>query len=737
MNGKPRPFTILIALLSSILIVCVGGYYVFSVRSSLWTKSVTEILEVTTQGRHALDTYIEKDKETLHLLATELSITDSDDASSIEKKMGLPYDEETSYVCVVFSLAKVYTNFTETGTSLGEDDLKLFQSLEGNGVREPFLDGYTGVRKLGVYERFHFADGAEGIVQKTQTLKSISKRFSLSFFDDSGFSYVVNRAGDVLVRSMYRNSNRTFQNLFDIIDLQGNDAEAVDSFQNSLANGDRGVAQFRYSGEEYVFCYVPLEDAEGWYVISIIPNAVIMKQVNDIVSRTLWLCALILVCLLAVGLSFYYQLKKHHKETEQLAYYDTLTGLFRYEKFRIEGEKILKREPSLTILYMDVVGFKLINDLEGYEYGDEVLHLIAEGLKKNAREGDISCRVAGDDFVMLTTCSDKEAIGKLCGDIFLSCKEKTGNGRPLRLRIGICRSEDAGDVSGISGLIDRARMAQRNIPDTSEKNICFYTREMRSQLLKTAEIEKEMDHALAEGEFVHYIQPKYSPDGSRVLGGEALVRWQKKDGSVVSPGEFIPLFEKNGFIKKLDEYIFRCVCKEMKLRLDAGLPVVPISVNVSRANLFRENFAAEYTRIKEENGIPDHLLELELTESLMLENTEDIFSILGDLRKKGFCCSIDDFGSGYSSLNALKDLPADVLKLDRKFLEESEDVGKNETIIRFVIEMAKKLSMVTVAEGVETQEQLTFLRETGCDMIQGFIFSKPLPSEKFYAVLSR
>ena len=121
----------------------------------------------------------------------------------------------------------------------------------------------------------------------------------------------------------------------------------------------------------------------------------------------------------------------------------------------------------------------------------------------------------------------------------------------------------------------------------------------------------------------------------------------------------------------------------------------------------------------------------------MLENTEDIFSILGDLRKKGFCCSIDDFGSGYSSLNALKDLPADVLKLDRKFLEESEDVGKNETIIRFVIEMAKKLSMVTVAEGVETQEQLTFLRETGCDMIQGFIFSKPLPSEKFYAVLSR
>ena len=137
MNGKPRPFTLLIALLSSILIVCVGGYYVFSVRSSLWIKSVTEILEVTTQGRHALDTYLEKDKETLHILATELSITDSDDASSIEKKMGLPYDEETSYVCVVFSLAKVYTNFTETGTSLGEDDLKLFQSLEGNGVREP------------------------------------------------------------------------------------------------------------------------------------------------------------------------------------------------------------------------------------------------------------------------------------------------------------------------------------------------------------------------------------------------------------------------------------------------------------------------------------------------------------------------------------------------------------------------------------------------------------------------
>ena len=260
---------------------------------------------------------------------------------------------------------------------------------------------------------------------------------------------------------------------------------------------------------------------------------------------------------------------------------------------------------------------------------------------------------------------------------------------------------------------------------------------MRQTLLQDAEIESSMQEALASGQFIYYIQPKYAADGTRILGGEALVRWQKPDGTMVSPAEFIPLFERNGFIRQLDIHVFTQVCADLRRLLDAGQPVVPISVNVSRQHLYWPEFAPTYIAIKERYRLPDQLIELELTESTLLENTTAAFSTLEHLRQKGFLCSIDDFGSGYSSLNALKDLPADVLKLDREFLSDSAQPAKSEIIIRGIIDMAKRLSLRIVAEGVETPTQLAFLQDTGCDMIQGFIFSKPLPPDNFYHLLTQ
>ena len=734
MKRAYRPLTIILSLVAAALIVVGGVLFILSVRTSLWTKSVTDVLEVTAQGRHALDTYLEKDLETIHILADELADSAGTYAVAIQNKINFPHEDDTTYLCVELASQTVYTNFTSIGNPVGEEDLAFLAGLVGSGIREPFFDGYTGVRKIAVYERFVFADGSPGFVQKTQTLESVSERFSLSFYDNSGFSYVVNRTGDVLMRSLHRNSNRTFQNLFDIIDAQGNDEAVVQSFREALAADKRGVASFRYDGEDYAFCYVPMEAPEDWFVVSIIPNAVIMAQANNIIHRTLILCALILVCLIAVGLSFFVQMRRHHRETEGLAYYDTLTGLFRYEKLLMDGETLFVREEPLSVLYLDIVNFKLINDLEGYDYGDELLRRTAAILRRCAAAGDVLCRVSGDDFILLSNAPDSESLLALCRAILAACAEPDDKGGACRVRLGVCRREDAGEADHVSGLIDRARMAQRRVAEDGDP-LCFYNEDMRADLLRDAEMERDMHAALRDGEFLYYIQAKYSPDGAKVLGGEALVRWQRANGSLVSPGDFIPLFERNGFIRELDEFVFRCVCRDLRRRLDEGLPVVPISVNVSRATLLSERFAAVYEGIKEENRLPDDLLELELTESLMLEDTETVFAILGRLREKGFRCSIDDFGSGYSSLNALKDLPADVLKLDRKFLGESVDLSKSETIVRFVIEMAKQLSMHTVAEGVETPRQLAFLRETGCDMIQGFIFSRPAPPEAFYEKL--
>ncbi len=734
MRPKRFPFMLLFTVLFSGVIVAMGLYFVLSARSSLWMQNVTDILEVTAQGRHALDTYVEKELDSLHLLAVELAECDADDEEAIRRRIRFPSEEEVAYICLVGNSGKAYTNSGDKQTP--DEELEAVAALSGVGIRKPFLDPYTGVRKISVYERFAFADGTDGFLQKTMRQDYLAERFSLSFFDNTGFSYVVDASGAVLMRSLHRNSNRTFQNLFDIVDLEGNEAEVVESFRKALAEGKKGVANLRYEGEYYAFCYVPMEEAEDWYLVSIIPDSVIMKQANLIIVRALILCAVILAGLTAVGLGIYFQIKRHHRETEQLAFYDKLTGLYRYEKLCLDGEKIFGGGENCAVLYMDVIAFKLINDLEGYAYGDRLLNKIADVLRQDSGEGDLLSRVAGDDFILLTRRSDKESVEKLCEELLGSCADLAAEGRPFKARIGVCRSEDAPEAENVNGLIDRARMAQGKIGEGSAKYYYFYNQELRADLLRAAEIENEAEKALEQGEFVYYIQPKYRPDGGKVLGGEALVRWIKPDGKIVSPGEFIPLFEQDGFICTLDKYIFGRVCKDLRARLDAGLPVAPVSVNVSRIDLFREEFVAEYARIKEESGIPDRLLELELTESIMLDNTEEVCAILSRLRTLGFRCSIDDFGSGYSSLNALKDLPADVLKLDGKFLESRDDSGKNETIVRTIIEMAKRLSMTTVAEGVETEKQLEFLNETGCDMIQGFVFSKPLPPEEFYAKLS-
>lgn len=197
------------------------------------------------------------------------------------------------------------------------------------------------------------------------------------------------------------------------------------------------------------------------------------------------------------------------------------------------------------------------------------------------------------------------------------------------------------------------------------------------------------------------------------------------------PGDFIPVFEKNGFILKLDEYIFEEVCRYLGNRLKKNEAMVPISVNISRMHFHQPDFVERYIKIKDAYAIPDGLIELEITENILLYDIDQVRTIVMQLQRSGLTCSIDDFGSGYSSLNVLKDLPFDVLKLDGVFLRNSYDVSRSQEIVRSIIEMAKRIHLKTVAEGVESEEQLTFLKEVGCDMIQGFVFARPMPISEF------
>lgn len=735
MKNKLRILIIIISIVSACSIAMASYFFVVTTQSLLRDRSVTDILEVTSQGKHALDTYINKDFDTLHQLVNILKNIDGNDRESIQSALYVFDDDETDYLCMNEQSGFINSDQQLEKAQMNEEQRQRLLQMKDTGIREPYIDEVSGVRKIAVYERFTFRDGSTGIAQKSKKVADVRDRFTLSFYDNTGFSYIVNADGDVLIRSTHHNSNRTFQNLFDIIDLEGNDAEKVTQFQKMFKERKSGAAQFLYQDEEYIFCFVPMDTVNNWYVVSIIPAAEVMEQADTIIRRAISLCLLIMVLLAVIGYFFRFNNRKHRQIVENLAFYDELTGLYRYEKFLIEGEhKLQLHHGHLALLYIDIIGFKLLNDMEGYGYGDRVLVHLSQTLKQMAGHDDILCRETADDFIMLVTYQDIKEVEAMAEHILQTVQSGIHENRRINIRIGICLYDDMNSTVKIPALVDRARMAQKYIKSDAQNTYKFYDQTMRTTLLRDAQIEQQMEQALKDHEFFYVIQPKYQLDGTKIRGGEALVRWCR-DGRIISPGEFIPLFERNGFIRRLDEYIYESVCQDIHQRLQQHEEVVPISVNVSRVHLYWDDFVDTYARIKREYEIPDGIIELELTESGLLDNIQKVLPIIQELHKQGFVLSIDDFGSGYSSLNTLKDLPVDVVKVDRAFFDLNDHDERNRIILRSMIAMAKQLSMKVVAEGIENSEQLCMIEHTGCDMVQGFIYSKPVDKQEFYRQL--
>ena len=283
----------------------------------------------------------------------------------------------------------------------------------------------------------------------------------------------------------------------------------------------------------------------------------------------------------------------------------------------------------------------------------------------------------------------------------------------------------------INTIMERANTARKTIKGGHKNSFAFYDKEMHKKILKEKEIENSMVDALNNGEFIVYFQPKYSLSDYQIIGAEALVRWDNPQKGLIPPIEFIPVFERNGFIVNIDFYVFEEVCKKIREWMDEGQKVVPISVNLSRMHFVNSNFIEKFKLIVDKYKIPTRLIELELTETAVLDNIEGLLDTMNNLKEKGFVISMDDFGTGYSSLNLLKELPVDILKLDRAFFTEKDESNNEKIVISNVIKMAKELKMKVISEGVETISQVEFLKQIGCDMVQGYLFSKPMPVKEF------
>ena len=401
----------------------------------------------------------------------------------------------------------------------------------------------------------------------------------------------------------------------------------------------------------------------------------------------------------------------------------------RLHEFRKNVHDLLSAsDRKIAFVQFDIRRFKIINDLYGEKFGDEILLFVKEKLKELCNDRQFFMNPSGDVFMVVTEYDDEQMLMDFIKTIesgLTSFKNVK-----LQLTFGVYSIEDKN--MEIRQMEDRAAIARMAAKTNVLTNVLFYKEQFKELLYTRKFIEENMHAAVEEKQFQMYLQPKYSISQNKIVGAEALVRWTHPERGMVYPNEFIPIMEENGFIKIVDYYIWGEACRFIKKCAEVGITDCPISVNVSRHHLKDVEFMSVLADDIRENQIDKSLLELEITETV---NDLKISQVAMRLKEGGFTLLMDDFGSGYSSLNVLLETPFDVIKLDKKFMDNMMASEKGKLILEYVVSMAEKLGLGLLAEGVETKEQVELLRKIGCDKVQGYYFAKPMPQEEFFEFL--
>jgi len=460
---------------------------------------------------------------------------------------------------------------------------------------------------------------------------------------------------------------------------------------------------------------------------------------NDILACihfiNLMICigAIIVVCAMFFYLAKHMQenLKDSNNELKKMAYYDPVTECYNRNGFYEVAYEIIHQNKDMqyAIILSDIKDFKLINDIFGYEVGDKVLQTQAKLINAYLTKKSVLGRLGGDKFALLMPKANFHA-EQFEANISQMRRTYSTNRYQLHMHLGVYVIEDIEEPIG--KMCDKAAYAISTIKDDRSKILAYYDQDILHNQLRKQQLLNELDQALDKEQIKMYLQPQTTCDG-KLLGAEALVRWEHPEFGMIPPGEFIEYFENSGVIYKLDMYIWEKAAEKIKEWSDRGIDAY-ISVNISQKDFYYIDVKQAIFNISEMYGINKNRLRLEITESTFSEDQDEIKDAISKLHEKGFLIEIDDFGSGYSSLRFLKDVDADVLKIDRGFIQETSnatDINRGQNILKSVIQLSKEINMNVIAEGVETKNQVDLVHEMGCNCFQGFYFSKPIPVDEF------
>ncbi|MBR2407465.1 MAG: EAL domain-containing protein [Lachnospiraceae bacterium] len=491
-------------------------------------------------------------------------------------------------------------------------------------------------------------------------------------------------------------------------------------------------------GKEIYFAAAQVDSHKDFFVVRLTSSEVVEKEIRDEMVRTYLLMALMAVFMVCIVLYAVISYLKNRKEVYNAAYVDALTGIPSKTKHKMDAQELIyRKETRYAYVTFDVDNFKYINEMFDYEYGNQILIHIGKVLRHFTKKDELYARISADNFAMLwEDTGTKNELTARIRELFQQIiqyrePEETLTVCELKFSCGVYRVDDITDINMIRA---NANLARTECKKRVLEDVVYYDEEMKQRRVEEKELEYEAKEALKNHEFLVYFQPKYDVENEKIIGAEALVRWNHPVRGVLSPNSFIPVFEFNGFVVELDLFVLDQVCGLIENWLKEGLCPICISVNLSRVHLHEQNLTERLLEVVHKHNVSPEYIEFELTESAFYEETESLLRVMAEIKQAGFRLSMDDFGSGYSSLNLLRRLPVDVLKLDKVFLEDCDgdaDETRGKRIVMHVISMAKDLKMEVLAEGVETKGQKEFLQNARCDMIQGYYYARPMPLKEF------
>lgn len=730
-----------IAIALAVLVIVLTLFNTLTMRSASTTNADDYVSELTSQIAGTFST----EQQDLKTNVTAIS-----EAISFFVQDGLAETSSDDYLTTYLSSVRASSKFSfldylrNDGSSIlvgvasdgATDDLNLLHPGVAEAVQKGECEAYIDGEYILFSAPVKLGDDSAGVLVGGYQIARFTEMVSLQTYRDECNFCLTNREGKLIMAA----GDERFEGLKPILEANNfSSKQMANELKNGIYNGKNGVLSITYAdGETYLLGYAPV-DGEDWMLLMLMPENLFSGTYSGYMNRAFLLTVGSAILFFVMVVLIIHAYRSHRNKLESIAFADPVTGGPNNSEFQMNYERLCNNaySPEYAIVVLDIRDFKLFNDAGGFALGDAVLRHVYKTIENNIDEKDweFAARTEMDHFFICMHENDPKKIQKRLDKITDEVndhQEKEIADFKIQFDQGACIVDSPS--AKIEDLQERARVARKTAQTTGSLDCVFFDDEMRTNVHRERVMSQMAEQSMANREFVVYYQPKVSISSGKVKGAEALVRWVHPQHGLISPAMFIEPLEKTGQIQALDRYVFDDVCAWLKKRQDSGKYMFPISVNLSRAHFWKENFVDEFVEIADKYDIDRQYIEFEITETYFTDASkrERIKDAIEQMHDAGFRCDVDDFGVGYSSLSLVHQMDVDVLKFDRSFFTDLSD-EKSRTVVRCLINMAKELQMEMVIEGIETQDQIDFLVAEGCDLIQGYYYSKPLSESEFDA----